>query len=104
MELLQMLAAFCRRCKMIEKRKSSRVFTHDPVGCRIDNKNQEGDFIVGVLHDLTKSGACMHFLDRVQVGDKITIRFNMPSFQEKAVVRWVKDTQDDIIVAGIKFV
>lgn len=88
---------------MNDKRKLHRLAAQDPVGCWIQSSNEEGAPVAGVLHDLTKKGACLSLLEKIQVGDRITIGFNMPSFDLPADVKWVKEVQENTYMAGILF-
>jgi hypothetical protein len=88
---------------MSEKRMYERVAAHDPVGCWVDDRNQKGNFITAILHDITKKGAGLYILKKIRAGDKIIIRLNMPYEQVIADVRWVKKEQGDIYNAGIMF-
>lgn len=87
---------------MTEKRKSDRLYTHEVMEYRLSGRDL-GDYFIGVTHDLSKSGACLYFLDKVSVGDKITLMYKLASFQENAVIKWVKKVQDEIYMAGMMF-
>lgn len=88
--------------KMTEKRKDSRLYSHEVMEYRLSDR-EPGDSFIGVTNDLSKSGACLYLLDKVSVGDRITLMYKMASFQENAVVKWVRKVQDEIYIAGMMF-
>ncbi|MBS1234941.1 MAG: PilZ domain, partial [Nitrospirae bacterium] len=88
---------------MIEKRKADRVYTHEVMEYRLGDKEQKKSSAVCVMHDLSRSGACLYLQDEVSVGDKITLMYKLASFQKNAVVQWVKKMQDDFYMVGMMF-
>ena len=89
---------------MVEKRKADRIYTHEVMEYMTGDREPKGNSSVCVIHDLSRSGACLYLQDEVCVGDKITLMFKLASFQKNAVVQWVKKMQDDFYMAGMMFV
>jgi hypothetical protein len=89
---------------MVEKRIADRIYTHEVMEYQISSKEQEKVAAVCVIHDLSRSGACLYFMDEVRVGDRITLLYKLASFQKNAVVKWVKKMQDDFYMAGMMFI
>lgn len=89
---------------MVEKRKADRIYTHEVMECRLNDEKRKLSSSVCVIHDLSRSGACLYFMDEVNVGDKVTLLYNLAFFQKNAVVQWVKKMQDDFYMAGMMFI
>lgn len=89
---------------MDEKRSADRIYTHEVMECQRSGEEQALRSSVCVMHDLSRSGACLYFMEEVRVGDRITLLYKLASFQKDAVVKWVRKMQDDFYMAGMMFV
>jgi hypothetical protein len=88
---------------MREMRKFSRHFSEEVIKYRPEGIQVEGDYLLGITHEISKSGARLFLMDKVDVGEKISILCNPVSSVEGAVVKWVKKVQDEIYMAGLMF-
>ena len=70
---------------------------------RIAGKKLEGEFSIGITHNISKSGVCLYLLEEVKAGEKLTLIYNPVTGDKCAVVKWVKRVQDGIYKAGVMF-
>ena len=88
---------------MQEMRRFSRHFSEEVVKYRREDTQVNDDYLLGITHEISRSGARLFLMDKVDVGERISILCNPVSSVEGAVVKWVKKIQDEIYMAGLMF-
>lgn len=85
-----------------DRRSSPRVAIEAEIGL-----NSETNFYLGFTEDLSDGGLFIATYDVLQVGAKLTVRFQLPEGQEVVAngrVVWVRDAHEDVAPGmGIQF-